>query len=142
MYAQAQTVYSTMQRSRGVICGVCARLGERSGVPVIVIRVAAVILLLAHALATFIIYMIAAAWMRRPQAGTWREFGSGVGGGSPGPGSTGSWGPASPAPPVWDQGGLMNRFERLDERLARMEAEAFHSEVGLRRAFRDLERHP
>jgi phage shock protein PspC (stress-responsive transcriptional regulator) len=137
MYAQAQTVYTTMQRSRGVICGVCARLGERSGVPVIVIRVAAVILLLAHALATFIIYMIAAAWMRRPQSGTWRDLGAGAGG-SPGP--AGRWSPAAP-PPVWDQGGLMNRFERLDERLARMEAEAFHSEVGLRRAFRDLERH-
>ena len=66
MYAQAQTVYSTMQRPRGLICGVCARLGERSGVPVIVIRVAAVILLLAHALATFIVYLMAAAWMRRP----------------------------------------------------------------------------
>src|SRR5580698_1247307 len=141
MYAQAQTVYSTMQRSRGVICGVCARLGERSGVPVIVIRVAAVILLMAHALMTFVIYMMAAAWMRRPQAGTWRDFGSGAGG-SPASGGSGAWGPASPPPPVWDQGGLMNRFERLDERLARMEAEAFRSEVGLRRAFRDLERHP
>jgi phage shock protein PspC (stress-responsive transcriptional regulator) len=136
MYAQAQTVYTTFQRPRGVICGVCARLGERSGVPVIVIRVAAVILLLSHALPTFIIYMIAAAWMRRPQSGAWRDFGSGAGG-SPGPGAGNGW-----PPPVWDQGGLMNRFERLDERLARMEAEAFHSEVGLRRAFRDLERHP
>jgi len=138
MYAQAQTVYSTMQRPRGVICGVCARLGERSRVPVIVIRVAAVILLLAHALATFIIYMIAAAWMRRPQQGIGRDFRSP--GGSPASG--GGWRPSAPPPPVWDQGGLMNRFDRLDERLARMEAEAFHSEVGLRRAFRDLERHP
>ena len=74
MYAQAQTVYSTMQRPRGLICGVCARLGERSGVPVIVIRVAAVILLLAHALATFIVYMMAAAWMRRPAQAAWRDF--------------------------------------------------------------------
>ena len=139
MYAQAQTVYTTFQRPRGVICGVCARLGERSGVPVIVLRVAAVILLMSHALATFIIYMIAAAWMRRPQSGTLRDFGAGAGG-SPGPGAGNGWRP--PPPPVWDQGGLMNRFERLDERLARMEAEAFHSEVGLRRAFRDLERHP
>ena len=138
MYAQAQTVYSTFQRPRGVICGVCARLGERSGVPVIVIRVAAVILLLAHALATFIIYMIAAAWMRRPQQGTGRDFRSPGGSAA----SVGSWGPSAPPPPVWDQGGLVNRFDRLDERLARMEAEAFHSEVGLRRAFRDLERHP
>jgi len=140
MYAQAQTVYSTFQRPRGVICGVCARLGERSGVPVIVIRVAAVILLLAHALATFIIYMIAAAWMRRPQTGTWRDLSAP--GGSPAPAAGTAWRPAAPPPPVWDQGGLMNRFDRLDERLARMEAEAFHSEVGLRRAFRDLERHP
>lgn len=136
MYAQAQTVYSTMQRPRGLICGVCARLAERSGVPVIVLRVAAVILLLGHALSTFIVYMIAAAWMRRPQPGTQREFRAP--GGSPVPGG---WSPSAP-PPVWDQGGLVNRFDRLDERLARMEAEAFHSEVGLRRAFRDLERHP
>jgi phage shock protein PspC (stress-responsive transcriptional regulator) len=137
MYAQAQTVYSTMQRPRGVICGVCARLGERSGVPVIVIRLAAVILLLAHALTAFIIYMIAAAWMRRPAQGAWRDFRAP--GGSPAAG--GSWRPSAPPAPVWDQGGLVNRFERLDQRLARMEAEAFHNEAGLRHAFRDLERH-
>jgi phage shock protein PspC (stress-responsive transcriptional regulator) len=137
MYAQAQTVYATMQRPRGVICGVCARLGERSGVPVIILRVAAVILLLAHAFATFIIYMIAAAWMRRPQPAAQRDFRAPGGPRA----STGSWGPSAPPPPVWDQGGLMNRFDRLDERLARMEAEAFHNEAGLRRAFRDLERH-
>ncbi len=136
MNAQAQTVYTTFKHPRGVICGVCARFGERSGVPVIVIRVAAVILLMAHALATFVIYILLAAWMRRPQSGTWRDFGPGKGAPGPGP-----WQPAAPAPPVWDQGGLMNRFNRLDERLARMEAEAFHSEVGLRRAFRDLEKH-
>ncbi len=138
MNAQAQTVFTTFRHTRGVVCGVCARLSERSGVPVIVIRVAAVILLLAHALATFVVYIMAAAWMRRPQDVAWRAGGQG---GSPGAAETGPWRPAA-SPPVWDQGGLVNRFERLDERLARMEAEAFNSEVGLRRAFRDLERHP
>ena len=47
---------------------------------------------------------------------------------------------ARPAPYDWRDGpGLRDRFNRLDARLAAMEAEAAHNEAALRRAFRDLD---
>ena len=134
MNAQAQTMFNTFQRPRRVICGVCATLSERSGVPAWIVRVAAVVLLLAHAALTGILYLGAAAWMRRPADGTWHMRPADYG-------FVGR-GPTVPptAPPSWDRTGLVDRFRRLDARLARMEAEAFHNEAGLRRAFQDLER--
>ena len=127
-YTRAQPhlnkMYETFQRPRRVICGVCATLADRSGVPAWIIRVVAVCLLVAHSLLTTVVYLFAAAWMRRPEAGTLRDF---------------SDGPCTP-PSAWDRDGLVNRFNRLDGRLSRMEHEALDREAGLRRAFRDLDR--
>ncbi len=134
MNAHAETVINTFQRPRRVICGVCATLSERSGLPAWIIRVAAVVLLLAHGLITLIVYFGTAVWLRQPaRAG---GFGSPRDYGFVGPGRPA----APPPPPVWDRDGVVDRFRRLDARLARMEQEAFQNEAGLRRAFHDLER--
>jgi phage shock protein PspC (stress-responsive transcriptional regulator) len=131
-YTRAQPhlnkMYETFQRPRRVICGVCATLADRSGVPTWIIRVVAVCLLVAHTLLTTVVYLCAAAWMRRPAAGTLRDFSCDTRGG-----------PGAP-PSAWDRDGLVNRFNRLDGRLSRMEREALDREAGLRRAFRDLDR--
>ena len=136
MNAQAQTVFNTFQRPRRVICGVCATLSERSGLPAWIIRVAAVVLLMAHGLVTLIVYFGTAVWLRQPARangfGSPRDYGF--------VGRTGPATPPPPAPPAWDRDGVVERFRRLDARLAKMELEAFHSEAGLRRAFHDLER--
>jgi phage shock protein PspC (stress-responsive transcriptional regulator) len=114
MNAQGQAMFNSLQQPRQMVCGVCATLAERSGLPVALIRIAAVILLVVHSVLTGIVYLLAAAWMRQPP----------------------------PAPvQAWERDGLGGRFQRLDERLARMEAEAYQNEAGLRRAFHDLERH-
>ena len=131
-YTQARphldAMRETFQRQRRVICGVCATLADRSGVPAWIIRVVAVCLLATHAILATVAYLFAAAWMRRPAAGTLRDFPDGP-----------AVGPAPP-PPSWDRGGLVRRFDRLDGRLARMEREALDREADLRRAFRDLDR--
>ncbi len=127
--AQMNAVYETFQRPRRVICGVCAALSAQSGVPAWIIRVVAVCVLIAHTALAVLIYLCAAAFMRRPAAGSWRDFRADTRGG----------GPSSP-PPSWDRNGLVGRFDTLNSRLARMEREAMDREVGLRRAFRDLDR--
>ncbi len=122
--AHLNNMYETFQRPRRVICGVCAALSANSGVPAWIIRVVAVCMLATHAALTTLAYLIAAALMRRPAAGTWRDFG----------------GCSSVPPRPWDDGGLVNRFDRLNRRLAEMERETMDREAGLRRAFRDLDR--
>jgi phage shock protein PspC (stress-responsive transcriptional regulator) len=124
MNAQASTMFETFQQPRRMICGVCANLAVRSGLPAWSVRVAAVLLLLTHGLLALLLYFGAAAWLRAPQAGTWRDV----------RGST-----AAP-PPSWDRDGLTGRFDRLDQRLSRMEREAMDKEASLRQAFRDLDR--
>lgn len=132
MNAGAQRVFDTFQQPRGVICSVCATLAAQSGVPVLLIRAAAVILLIAHGLLTIVVYLLAAAWMRRPpktwQASRWSEPDTGTR-------------PRPEPPRDWHCNELHARFHGLDERLARMEAETYRNEAGLRRAFHDLERH-
>jgi phage shock protein PspC (stress-responsive transcriptional regulator) len=125
MNAQAQTMFDTIQQPRRMICGVCANLAVRSGFPVWTIRVAAAVLLLMHWLVAVIVYFGAAAWLRSPNPGTWRDL-RGTG--------------AAAARPNWDRDGLSDRFYRLDRRLSRMEQEAMDSEANLRRQFRDLDR--
>jgi phage shock protein PspC (stress-responsive transcriptional regulator) len=118
----ANSMYETFQRPRRVICGVCARLSENSGVPAWIIRVVAVCLLLAHAGITFVLYFGAAIWMRSHRSASYV-------------------GPIRNAPPPsWDRNGLVNRFDGLDSRLSRMEREAMDREAALRRAFHDLDR--
>jgi phage shock protein PspC (stress-responsive transcriptional regulator) len=127
--AQMNAVYETFQRPRRVICGVCAALAEQSAVPAWIIRIVAVCMLIAHTALAVIVYLCAAAFMRRPAAGTWRDLRADPCGA----------GPLSP-PPSWDRDGLVGRFDSLNSRLAQMEREAMDREVGLRRAFRDLDR--
>ena len=127
MNAQASTMFETFQQPRRMISGVCAELADRSGLPVWTVRVAAVLLLLTHWIFALVLYFAAAAWLGGPQPGAWRDL-RGAGPGAP----------ASPR--TWDRDGLVNRFDRLDRRLSRMEQEALDSEAGLRRQFRDLDR--
>jgi phage shock protein PspC (stress-responsive transcriptional regulator) len=126
MNAQAEAMFETFQQPRKVISGVCAEMAVRSGLPTWTIRAAAVLLLLTHWIIALVLYFAAAGWLRAPQSGTWRDVRSG--------------GATNPPPPSWDRRGVMDRFERLDRRLSRMEREAMDKEAGLRQAFRDLER--
>lgn len=125
MNAQASTMFETFQQPRRMICGVCANLAVRSGLPAWSVRVAAVLLLLTHGLLALLLYFGAAAWLRAPQAGTWRDMRRGAG---------------AQTPPSWDRDGLVSRFDRLDQRLSRMEREAVDHEASLRAAFRDLDK--
>jgi phage shock protein PspC (stress-responsive transcriptional regulator) len=133
MNAQAQTMVNNLRQPRRLVCGVCASLADASGVPVVIIRAAAIVLLIAHTVLTAVAYLLAAAWMRRPPSAVRPDYGAAGGSGR---------GPDAPMPPIWDRNGVVDRFRRLDERLARMEAETFQNEASLRRAFHDLERHP
>jgi phage shock protein PspC (stress-responsive transcriptional regulator) len=125
MNAQASTMFETFQQPQRMICGVCANLAVRSGLPAWSVRVAAVLLLLTHGLLALLLYFGAAAWLRAPQAGTWRDMRGSAG---------------APPRPSWDRDGLTDRFDRLDQRLSRMEREAVDHEASLRAAFRDLDR--
>jgi len=127
MNAQASTMFETFQQPRKMICGVCANLAQRSGLPAWAIRIAAVLLLLTHGLLALLLYFGAAIWLRAPQPGTWRDL-------------RGTAAPGHQAPSGWDRDGLAARFDRLDQRLARMEREAVDGEANLRKAFRDLDR--
>ncbi len=89
-------VLETFQRPCGVICGVCAALAARLGVPAWVVRVPAVLFLLTHTVIAVAIYLAAAFWMRRH--------------------------PDRAAP----SSGLTDKLRALDRRLARMEEEALH----------------
>ncbi len=126
--AHLNGIYEKFQRPRRVICGVCAALSANSGVPAWIIRVVAVCLLIAHTALATVAYLIAAAFMRRPATGTWRDL------------RADTRGCAGVPPRTWDDGGLVNRFDRLTRRLAEMERETMDREAGLRRAFRDLDR--
>lgn len=128
MNAQAQTVFETMQRPRALVCGVCSTLAAGSGMPVWVLRAAALVLLLVHAVPTGVAYLLAAAWLRAPR----RQDGAAADPASGGPGRGAPMGGGATV--------LADRFRRLDERLARMEEAAWHDEARLRRAFHDLER--
>jgi len=126
------------QSCRRMICGVCAWIAMRTGLPVWAVRVVAILLLLSHAPLAVLAYLGTALWLKsQATEGGLR-------------GMTGGWqtprwpGPAprsgSAAGPAWDHGALMDRFNRLDRRLARMEEEATGPEFQLRKGFRDLER--
>jgi phage shock protein PspC (stress-responsive transcriptional regulator) len=128
MNAQASTMFETFQQPRKMISGVCAELADRSGLPVWTVRVAAVFLLLTHWIFALVLYFAAAAWLRAPQPGTWRDV-RGDAAGRP-----------TPPPSGWDRDGLVNRFDRLDRPLSRMERAALDKEASLRQAFRDLDR--
>jgi phage shock protein PspC (stress-responsive transcriptional regulator) len=109
-------MFYQMQHSRRMLCGVCAELADRGGLPVWLARVIAVILLLMHPPLVVALYLVAAIWMRRERA------------------------VAPMGRPAWDRDGLTERFTRLDRRLEGMERAAMDREIGLRRAFRDLEK--
>jgi phage shock protein PspC (stress-responsive transcriptional regulator) len=120
MIGRGSAVYYEIRHSPQMLCGVCADLADRSGVPVSVVRAVAILLLLMHAMVMVVVYLGLALWLRGKARGTWSV-------------------PArEEVPPSWDDDGLSARFNRLDRRLARMERAALDREAGLHRAFRDL----
>ena len=130
MNAQAQTMFDSLQQPRKMIAGVCVELAGRSGLPVWAIRIAALILLLTHFVVALVVYFIGAGLLNRSAATQWRDR---------------RQDPQNPwtAPDAentrpWDRDGLVDRFDRLNRRLSRMEREAMESESRLRRQFRDL----
>ncbi len=117
-----QTAFAPVKRHRAMICGVCLRITETTGLPVWVPRVAFIVLALQHAILSVLLYVGAAAFCHRRAA----------------PGFTATPRPAPQpfSPPSGSE--LRDRFSRLEERLAAMEAEAMQNEASLRRSFRDL----
>ena len=114
-------LFYNVRHSRRMLCGVCAEIADRSTVPVWLVRTVAVLVLLMHPPLVVALYVCAALWLRGERRGTWRAR-------------------AMPAAPSWDRDGLTERFYRLDRRLSGMERAALDREMGLRAAFRDLER--
>jgi phage shock protein PspC (stress-responsive transcriptional regulator) len=108
MSGRVEGVMYQVQHSCRMICGVCADIADRIGIPVWLVRVAAVLLLVAHPPLTVAVYFGAAIFLRGRAPATWRAN----------------------APPAWDRDGLGARFRRLDERLARMESAALDREMG------------
>jgi phage shock protein PspC (stress-responsive transcriptional regulator) len=133
-----QAMLGQFQTSRRMICGVCAWISMRTGAPVWAVRVLAILILLSHAPLAVLAYLGTALWLKsRATDGGFRGMASSL--------QPPRWpGPApasgSAAGPTWEHGALMDRFSRLDRRLARMEEEAMGSEFQLRRRFRDLEK--
>jgi phage shock protein PspC (stress-responsive transcriptional regulator) len=117
MIGRGSVVFYEIRHSRQMLCGVCAELADRSGLPVGAVRAVAIVLLLLHAMAMVVVYLGLALWLRGKARGTWNTVA-----------------PAT-AP---DDDSLGARFNRLDRRLARMERAALDREAGLHRAFRDL----
>jgi phage shock protein PspC (stress-responsive transcriptional regulator) len=128
-------MFYQVQRPSRMVCGVCAELAERSGLPVWMVRVGALILLVSHAALAGVIYIGLALWLRGGNGAcagrSWRGADFGATTARPEP---------PPPPPAWDRDGLTTRFSRLDRRLADMERAALDREMGLRQAFRDLDR--
>ncbi len=128
-----------VQRPGRMVCGVCAELAERSGLPVWLVRVLALLLLVSHPAPIGAVYIGLALWLRRGKGAcarpSWRgsEFARD---------SSRDFTPGArpEPPPAWDRDGLTARFSRLDRRLADMERAALDREMGLRRAFRNLDR--
>ena len=120
MSGRCSAVLSEIRQSPRMLCGVCADLADRSGLPVWAVRAVALVLLLMHAVVMIVVYLGLALWLRGRARGTWNVVGR------------------EAAAPSWDDDGLSARFSRLDRRLARMERAALDREAGLRRAFRDL----
>jgi phage shock protein PspC (stress-responsive transcriptional regulator) len=114
-------LFYNVKHSTRMLCGVCAEISDRSTVPVWLVRTVAILLLLMHPPLMVALYLCAALWMRGERRGTWQAR-------------------AMPAAPAWDRDGLTERFSRLDRRLAGMERAALDREMGLRAAFRDLEK--
>jgi phage shock protein PspC (stress-responsive transcriptional regulator) len=115
-----QSAFAPVKRHRAMVCGVCLRIADTTGLPVWVPRAGFVVLGIGHLVLATLVYVAAAAICHRRAAPTAPM--------------------ARPAPYDWRDGpGLRDRFNRLDARLAAMEAEAAHSEAALRRAFRDLD---
>jgi phage shock protein PspC (stress-responsive transcriptional regulator) len=117
-----QAAFAPVKRHRAMICGVCLRIAETTGLPVWVPRVGFVLLALQHAILSVLLYVGAAAFCHRRAA----------------PGFTAT--PRSAPQPFSPPGGsdLRDRFSRLEARLAAMEAETLNNEASLRRSFRDL----
>ena len=134
-----------LQSCRRMIFGVCAWIAMRTGLPTWAVRVFAVLLLCTHGPLTLIAYCGAAFWLKSQNGAVnvnlrWRQ---GPGAAPfqprpwPGPAPSGSRPDVAAA---WQHDALMDRFNRLDRRLSKMEAEAADGEFALRRSFRDLER--
>lgn len=151
MSAGNAEMFEQFHGGRRMICGVCAWAGMHTGVPVWVVRVLAVLLLMTHGPLALLVYFGSAVWLKLSQGGRqtvrfttqgWRN----------GPWNQGGWSQAGGVPPSgpapfsggtaadWNHAGLVDRFARLDRRLAQMEAEAMDGEFQLRQGFRDLEK--
>ncbi len=133
MIARGSWVIYDFRHSPRMIGGVCAELADRSGLPVWLVRAFAVALLLMHAGVMLVVYFGMALWLRNRNGSC-----AGRSWGGTDFGATARPEPAPP-PPSWDRDGLTTRFSRLDRRLADMERAALDREMGLRRAFRDLD---
>jgi len=136
-------MFEQFHAGRRMICGVCAWAGMRSGLPIWAVRVLAVLLLLSHLPLAMLVYFGTAIWLKLQSSnGAQYRFGPGLPGAGwqaprwPGPAPSSG----NPAASSWDHAAMMDRFSRLDRRLAQMEAEAMDGEFQLRRGFRDLER--
>jgi phage shock protein PspC (stress-responsive transcriptional regulator) len=118
-----QSAFAPVKRHRAMICGVCLRVAETTGLPVWVPRLAFIVLAIQHAILSVLLYVGAAMVCHRRAV----------------PGVTAT---ARPSPKPFSPEGssdLRDCFSRLEARLAAMEAETWHNEASLRRSFRDLD---
>jgi phage shock protein PspC (stress-responsive transcriptional regulator) len=151
MNAQAYPMFESFQMKPRMISGVCGWIATQAGLPVWIVRVVALIMFCSHPPLMLLLYFGMAIWLYGRNRGTWRSMrtrysetttsynyaGSGTAS------STATWQassskPGSAAPDV--NGGLGDRFGRLDRRLAELEAVVVDREANLRRAFRELDR--
>jgi phage shock protein PspC (stress-responsive transcriptional regulator) len=101
---ECRPMYDRFQHHRPMISGVCAWMADRSGMPVWIIRVVALLLLLAHAPLMVLGYFVSAYLIRREA-----RMANAVWSGAPG-------------------GGVTDRFAHLDRRMAEMEEAAWRDE--------------
>ena len=97
-------MFDKFQHHRPMVSGVCAWMADRSGMPVWIIRVVALLLLLAHAPLMVIGYFVAAYFIRR-------ECGM----------ASAGWSGARGA-------GVPDRFGHLERRMAEAEEAAWREE--------------
>jgi phage shock protein C len=141
--------------NNGLIAGVCAGLADYFGVRIVLVRIVALLGLCFFVFPVLIAYVVLALVLpRRPRvfmagADDWRDraarrqerrqrrwerrFGGA------GWGNWGNWDAGSAGPPPGETlRSLLDRFTKLEERLARIEGEVTSSDFELKRKFRDI----